>query len=250
MYAHYRLLEVLIASLALGCSGSHAPAVSVDMPEGTADEHAEYAVRWFPRQGGPETAEEALAVLKLSGADRDEFLVRYYDVASPLKGPPGASAILRYRHKNGSKKGEFTFKFRGAMPFPATPVASDWVCPLSGSRGGTDEVDVIVGANSQLSLGYSRSCESKADGQDPAVPPNLGATPKTCVNRMVRVKSGALKSEEWTFSNGEVLIELSRKGSNTSEVLAEFRRGVVAPLVQAGAHPITSSKTALGGDCP
>ena len=71
-----RRLRVLASALLLGVSGT---------AFATAD--AEFAIRWNPSEGGPQTAKEVLAALGLKDGKEKDFVVQYFAVNQPSNAP-------------------------------------------------------------------------------------------------------------------------------------------------------------------
>lgn len=205
---------------------------------------AEYAVRWDPAHGGPQTAKAVMDLLGKPEADSDRYEVVYLSVTAPSSSPPGYESILRER-KKGATKFQLTFKYRGPRPFPG---GSDWLCPLPGSVERKDEVDVSIVLEGDPRRTYSRSCTVKSGDGPVVIPIGLNAKRPACSSKMLRLEAGGLKVEEWQLG-GETVIEVSRSGLDTLADLDSFRNDVVGPLVKAKAKPVGQSKTELGTSC-
>ena len=120
-----------LAALALFMEAS----VAAFAAQGGRPGDAEYAIRWNPTDSGPKSAAKTLALLQLKDAEIDKFQVEYFDVATPSDTPIGFEPIARKRTK---KKVELTYKYRSAVPLPASPSLTDWQCLCSAkmSSGG------------------------------------------------------------------------------------------------------------------
>ena len=75
-FLHY----LAAASLLSACAASLAAA------------DAEFAIRWNPDEGGPQTATEVLAALGLEPGAESDFEVRYFKLAQPAQLPAGFAA--------------------------------------------------------------------------------------------------------------------------------------------------------------
>ncbi len=199
---------------------------------------AEYAFRWDPAAGGPQTPQEVLTLLELPVPEAETYRVRYWDLPVPSSAPPNAVPILRERSKAGGKT-EFRLKYR----FPAPLTA--WSCPAGEGFQPEEEVDVSVGEGGKVARVYSYSCTLKA-----ATPPSsLNARPKSCSVSMTRYNAEGLRVEEWVMPDGARTIEVSRAAADGVDELASFRQ-VAEKLFAKGAKPSDRSKTELGSACP
>ena len=200
---------------------------------------AEYAIRWNAQGGGPRTLEEALAVLRARMRRTDTFTVDYYDLPPNARSPAGYSTIVR-RRVAVSGRGELTWKLRGEHALP------EWSCPLRNYVRAKAEVDVTLGNGDATSRWHSYSCTSEEPDVAAA---ELSATRKSCTATMRRWERGGLKVEEWRFSGGVVLLDVSRGGADTPDAVAAFRKDIANPLLAAGIAAAADSKTELGGRC-
>jgi hypothetical protein len=68
---------------------------------------------------------------------------------------------------------------------------------------------------------------------------------------MVRLetKDESTTVERWELSNGEVVLEVSKKGPSRVDALATFQSGIAAELIKRGVKPIDRSKTDIGTQC-
>jgi hypothetical protein len=200
---------------------------------------AEYAFRWDPAAGGPETPQEVLGLLELPVQEPERYVVRYWDLPAPASAPPNAAPILRERAKAGGKT-EFRLKYRFSAP-----LAVPWACPPGGAFQPEEQVDVALGEGGKVARVYSYSCTLKAA----APPSSLNAVPKGCSVSMTRFSAEGLRVEEWEMPDGMRTIEVSRAGSDGVDQLESFRQ-VAEKLLAKGARPSERSKTELGSDCP
>jgi hypothetical protein len=201
---------------------------------------AEYAMRWNGGEGGPRTAKKVLTALGKEAEESTDYKIRYFDFTPPKDAPKGFKAILRQRQSG--EKYELTFKYRGDHPL------SGWKCPLPSPDEKKEEVDVSVLAGGTTKKSYYYSCTLK--GKNPIEPPQqLKAEAKSCSSRMLRLKAGKLKVEEWHLPGGVTLVEVSRSDANTQDDLDSFRSKVVDKLVEEGVKPSDRSKTEMGSDC-
>jgi len=209
---------------------------------------AEYAIRWNPRDGGPATAADTLALLGLRAKHSARFSVDYYDLPPSPTVPPGFATILR-RRIDAAGQATVTWKLRGDK------VLSRWVCPLRDARDAKAEVDVGFGFGFGFGFGsadtvtrrYSYSCTS--DDLEAALA-LLSARANGCPAAVTRKDAGSVRVEEWRLPGGEVLLEVSGSGTDTSAALERFRSQVVVPLLAAGIRPAPESKTDQVSRCP
>jgi hypothetical protein len=194
---------------------------------------AEYAIRWNPRDGGPATAADTLALLKLRSKHTDKFSVDYYDLPYSATVPPGFATILRQR-VDAAGHATVTWKLRGDHELAAV------TCPLRDARDAKAEVDVGFGSADTVTRRYSYSCAS----DDPETASSLLSAPANgCPALVTRNDAGRVRVEEWRLPGGGVLLEVSGSGADKSAALNLFRRQVVEPLLAAGIRPVQESKT-------
>jgi hypothetical protein len=217
------------------------------LPAGAAAAHAEFAVRWDPRQGGPATPQDALRELRLKASAPSRFEIQYFEFTPPDGLPPGFDAILRKRLNDG--EAELTFKLRGDAPLPQQPTLKQWVCPLGNTRDRKDEVDLTFIEAGRVLTAYSRSCNVESRDTTLQPPAALQARPKGCGSTMTRLRSGELKIEQWHLADGTTLLEASRPGRHDAASTRAFEREVLRPLLALKAQPLERSKSAIGGDC-
>ena len=110
-------------------------------------------------------------------------------------------------------------------------------------------MDITFLASGQTKRAYSYSCTVESEDGPIAPPRVLNARPKNCSSRMTRLEAGALKVEEWHLPGDIIMLEASRKGSDTRSDADSFRQEVVVPLVKSGIKPSDRSKTEFGGAC-
>ena len=201
---------------------------------------AEYAIRWNPRDGGPATAADTLALLGLRAKHSARFSVDYYDLPPSPTVPPGFATILR-RRIDAAGQATVTWKLRGDK------VLSRWVCPLRDARDAKAEVDVGFNGVDTVTRRYSYSCTS--DDLEAALA-LLSARANGCPAAVTRKDAGSVRVEEWRLPGGEVLLEVSGSGTDTSAALERFRSQVVVPLLAAGIRPAPESKTDQVSRCP
>ncbi|MEO8345828.1 MAG: hypothetical protein ABI607_09050 [Betaproteobacteria bacterium] len=235
MSTRLRLAATIAVAIGMVQVAAVVPAAAVEPA------HAEFAIRWYARDGGPATAEAAMALLDVRARNARHFQVDYYDLPLTLAAPPGFAAILRRREiDGGGKHAELTFKLRGDRTL------AQWACPWRNADSTKAEVDFTFGAAGSVGRAYSYSC-SRGDADTAAAA--LSATRKACSAMVRRWESGQLKVEEWQLPGGALMIEVSGNGRNAAKAVEKFRRRVAAPLLAAGAIPSTSSKTEIGGRC-
>ncbi len=217
---------------------------AIELPSFAAD--AEYAIRWNPAQGGPKTADDAVAVLRdKAKGDSDTFVIQYLEVQKPPSDAPlRAKSILRQREGDG--KYELMFKYRGTEPLVSPK------CALQTASDPKDEVDVsLLGAGELPKRVYSFSCKVVSE-RGPVMPPSeLEAKLIPCSSTMTRrkTKRTMAKIEEWHLPGGSVVLEVSRKGSDAEPDLRTFQKEIAGPLLAAGINPSDTSKTELGSAC-
>ena len=233
------ILPFLLFVLSLWCSASQQATAAPEVPA----EPAEYAMRWNVKDGGPKTGRDTLDVLKQQPTDSDNYEVQYFDFSPPKDAPNDFTSILRQR-KKGKKKYQLMFKYRGDHAL------AHWKCPISATPTEIkNEVDISILGPSELRRVYSHSCTRESE-KGPVKPPQvLAAQPKSCTNKMTRLKAGTLKVEEWHLPGDVTMVEVSRNASTSQSDLDSFRRDVVDRLLSVGVKPSDRSKTDLGSRC-
>jgi hypothetical protein len=224
----FRRLAIVMAIAASGHVGASAE------PSGV-----EYALRWSPKDGGPETAEAVFRLLGMTAGIPEHYEVRYYDLPRPVSAPAHATVILRERKKAGGKT-QFRLKYR--LPEPLT---QSFQCPPGNDYQVGSEVDITwLAANAQKRV-YAYSCTIKAN-QPPA---SLHANPKPCSARMSRYTAQGLKLETWQMPDGSHQLEVSRTATHDDAAFRDFQ-AIADCLMRQGAKPTDESKTELGSRCP
>jgi hypothetical protein len=200
---------------------------------------AEFAIRWAPADGGPQTPAEVLKLLGTPDAQPVNYEVRYFDEPGALAVPESTEVIIRLRSMHDGKS-EVRLKYRRAAPWPA-----GWKCPAAMHFERSEQVDVtFLDAGKQVRT-YTYSCT--IDLAEP--PPALHAVAKNCSAFMVRYEAKRARLEEWVLPGGQVVLEVSHAADNTAAELAKFK--VIADtLVAHRANPSALSKTKLASDCP
>ena len=206
-----------------------------------AADKAEYAVRWDPAQGGPNTLDAVLIVLKEPGGKPKNSVVQYFSVPQPSKLPDGFAAIVRERTLDGQV--ESTYKLRGPTQVPG----SAQKCPLKAGHG-KNEVDISVLGPGSLKRSFSYSCSAEGTVKS-TLPRKLHAKPLGCSSDFARVEVSETNVESWSFPAGRKLLEVSWKGHDNSMDLQSFLTRVVQPLMASGVKPLSESKTLLGSVC-
>jgi len=229
-----RWIGAVAAAMLFATPGASAASAAPSEPTGT-----EYAIRWNARDGGPKTGAAALTALQMRARRTRLLDVSYYDLPPPPTAPPGFAAILR-RRVEGDREPEFTWKLRGDRAL------AGWTCPLEDARQTKMEVDVTFSGADTVTRTYSYSCTST---RPQIAMPGVATSRKACTAIVKRWEAGRLNVEEWRLSGGDVIIEVSGKGANTSDATETFRRRVAAPLFAAGVVPSTQSKTDLSSRC-
>jgi hypothetical protein len=203
---------------------------------------AEYAFRWDPARGGPDSGSAVAAALGLHVDKVKVYRIDYFDVA----GDPASPAIAR-RRMNGDKV-QLTWKLRrpeGQAAYPASPTA----CALGAGADGKTEVDVTLLADGQARRALSFSCTLDGAG-GLAFAPELHPVARGCVATMRRLRSGDVDIEEWSVHDGaQRLIEVSMKGADDAAAQRRFEDAVVRPLTAAKAAPLAASKTEFVTAC-
>jgi hypothetical protein len=201
---------------------------------------AEYAIRWNPRDGGPATADETLAILNLRAKRTERFNVDYYDMPPAVTAPAGFATILRKRVDTAGRA-TVTWKLRGDRAL------AEWTCPLRDVRQTKAEVDVAFGSVDAVARRHSYSCTSDNPELAAAL---LTARANGCPAAVKRKDSGWVRVEEWRLPGGSVILEASASGEDTPRALERFRRQVTVPLTAAGIRPVQESKAEQGSRCP
>ena len=200
---------------------------------------AEFAIRWAPADGGPQTPAEVLKLLGTPDVQPVNYEVRYFDDPAALAAPESTSVILRLRSMHDGRS-EVRLKYRRAAPW-----ASGWKCPAAMKFDRSEQVDVTFLDEGKQVRTYSYSCT--LDAAEP--PPALHATLKSCSAFMVRYEAKRARLEEWVLPGGQVVLEVSHAAKNTAAELKRFRL-IADTLVAHGANPSALSKTRLASDCP
>lgn len=230
-----RRLRVLASALLLGVSGT---------AFATAD--AEFAIRWNPSEGGPQTAKEVLAALGLKDGKEKDFVVQYFAVNQPSNAPGDFRAIARERRARSYT--DATYKVRGSNAFPEAGPLHKWKCPLSIPALSKDEVDISWTGEQEPERAFSRSCTADSDIAH-AMPKELEAKPLGCISKMHRIQADGIKLEQWDFQSGKRLFEVSTNGRDSQRDLEKFLRRIVDPLLSHKVRPLKDSKTELGSAC-
>ena len=198
-------------------------------------------MRWDPAQGGPDTADAVLVVLKEPGGKPKTSVVQYFSVAQPSKLPDGFAAIVRERAVDGEV--ESTYKLRG----PTQLSHSARKCPLRSGQA-KDEVDIGVLGPGSLKRSFSYSCSAEGSVKS-TLPRTFHAKPLGCSSNVLRVEASDTNVESWSFPAGRKVLEVSWKGHDKSSDLQSFLTRVVQPLMASGVKPLSESKTSLGSGC-
>lgn len=224
------------------CLAGMAPAV----PAAHAAGDAEYAIRWDPAQGGPQTLDEIAAALGLRSGRRSTFTVQYFALEAPAGASPHFGVIARERTSDGAV--ESTWKLRGDMPLPAAGPLAGMRCPFARPTQDKREVDVGWTSAGAPRRGYSHSCD--ADGHlAQLLPAAMPAKPAGCSSEAVRLSAKNLKLERWSLPGGRLAFEVSSNGKDRPADLEKFERKVVRPLIAVGVRPLGASKTEMGSSC-
>ena len=224
----------LLGSVCWGLWWTMAP---LSLPAAEVITEVEYAIRWNPRDGGPQTAAEVLKSLGKKPKAAVNYSVRYFDLPRPASAPEGTSVILRQRSKSGGKT-QIRLKYR--RPEPLT---SEWECPADEFEKSSERDVTWLGQGQKTSFSYS--CSLKAESP----PAELAARPKPCVAQMTRYEADGWKVEEWRLAGGQTLLELSRQEQDGPAGRVRFQ-GLVDQLLASGVRPFDRSKTELGSECP
>ena len=203
---------------------------------------AEYAIRWDPSRGGPDSALAAAAALGRHVDKVKVYQIDYFDVATGADATP---VIARRRTHDDTT--QLTLKMRAADG--QGDVSPEVHCALGSAAEGKTEVDITMLAGGQARRAPSFSCT--LDGpRGLAFAPELRAVPKGCVATMRRLRSDDVDIEEWSVHGGaQRLIEVSMKGADDPATQRRFAAGVVAPLLAAQAVPLAASKTDFVSAC-
>jgi len=220
----------------------------------------EYAFRWNPASGGPDTAAEAAKKLGIQGGKARKFEVRYLTIKQPADLPQGDyQAVARERiDKDGP---EAMYKVRGPESEAARAVLAKSVCPLSGPKLESKfEVDMNwaldeetrktnPGAPPTPRSAISFSCSVETSART-AFPKSADMSPRPCVNKVRRLRSGdSWKVEEWVLPTGDRIVELSHAVDEGSQAHQRVFQEKVDRLLSTGARPLPDSKTLLGSAC-
>ena len=230
-----RRLRVLASALLLAVSAT---------AFATAD--AEFAIRWDPSEGGPQTAKEVRAALSLKKGKEMDFVVQYFAVNQPSNAPGDFRAIARERRARSYT--DATYKVRGSNAFPEAGPLNKWQCPLSNPVLSKDEVDINWTGEQEPKRAFSRSCTADSDIAH-AMPKELEAKPLGCISKMHRIQADGIKLEQWDFQSGKRLFEVSTNGRDSQRDLEKFLRRIVDPLLSHKVRPLKDSKTELGSAC-
>lgn len=209
-------------------------------------DNAEFAMRWDPSEGGPQSAQGVAAALGLKSGKESEFAVQYYAVNQPRSAADGFRAIARERR--GGSYTDATYKVRGPNPFPKAAPLHEWKCPLLVPALSKAEVDITWTGEQHPQRVFSRSCTAQADIAH-SMPKRLGAKPLGCSARMRRIQGDEIKLEQWDLPNGKRLFEVSANGRDRRQDRDNFQRRVVDPLLEHKVRPLGDSKTELGSGC-
>ncbi len=220
-----RHLACGVSALALSASAWAAP--------------AEYAVRWDPSRGGPDSGPAVAAALGLHVDKVKVYQIDYFDVA----GADGTAPVIARRRTRGDTT-QLTLKMRGTDGLASAPH-----CALGGAAEGKTEVDVTMLADGLAKRAPSFSCTLEG-ARGLAFAPELHARSKGCVATMRRLQADDMDIEEWSVHGGaQRLIEVSMKGADDAATQRRFAERVVAPLVGARAAPLADSKTEFVSGC-
>lgn len=230
--------------LALLCHSSQATAVV-----------AEYAFRWDPSQGGPNTPQATMDLLSIQDKKPTQFNVQYIPIHRPSGLPANVEVIARERTKGGDS--ETSYKLRADVDLSSAAPTNKFPCILRGTQGIAleAEMDISWAATSQGNpkpkVKYSRTCSIAAPFKDAIEEAAITNAPDSgCAARMSRYKQNGLKFEVWTMPSGQTLFEVSRKvEADSPQERAQFLATIVQPLLKAKAMPSTDNKTELS-KCP
>ena len=212
------------------------------------DNLAEFAIRWNPEDGGPQTPKEVVKLLNLPAddVDKDEYAVSYFSIVKPADVPDGYSVIARQRIKKN--KSQLMIKYRGDQPLPNTYNPKSWQCPLGSEAEAKYEVDVTLLADQKTKKAFSLSCSLESK-ENISFPNSLNAKQTSSVSTMVRYSVKGIKIEEWTFKpGGEKMLEVSKPGVDNETDVAAFTTKIAAKLLLSGIVPLDSSKSVTGTD--
>lgn len=224
---------------------------------------AEYATRWVPQHGTPQTLDAVVSALssKASRQKPKTFAIQYHELAPRDDLPEGYKAILRRRQEG--KTFEFTYKVRG----PESGAASLPPLRCEGKDAElSEELDIAIHPSGQAAKRvFARSCTIESSSG--TVPTEFGtdATPRACdvVMRRRTVPFGRLKQpeaarvaqaneikiEEWTFGDRKRLLEISWKAED-SETSANLFRSIVASVLGTGTDSLAEeNKETMSQHC-
>ena len=109
---------------------------------------AEFAIRWDPAEGGPQTADEVRTALGLQRGKEKEFVVQYFTVNQPGNAAGDYKAIARERKTRTGA--DTTYKLRGSTSFPESRTVSSVGLSAQDSRDfqgrGRHQLDWRTGA--------------------------------------------------------------------------------------------------------
>jgi hypothetical protein len=211
---------------------------------------AEFALRWNPADGGPQSAEEVVAALGLEGGKPKSYEVRYFALSQPAGAGEGQSAVAIVRQRSFKKASESMYKLRSTLPFgPGDPLAG-WRCPFPASARARSKSTVDIGwvAEGQARRTYSLSCEARGT-VDAILPAELQARPLACSSRVRRTEVADIKIEQWRMPDAGTILDVSWNGQDTPADLERFAARIVRPLVAKGIRPREESKTEMGSGC-
>lgn len=219
---------------------------------------AEYAIRWYPSEGGPATIADVVSLLGQTVKKRQQAVVTYVQVTSPSALPTEQRLIARERvftavaddpaasKKKSGAKTEVMMKLR--VPEAQISDAKHWSCPLTGPTERKLEVDVSWPPSPQTRA-ISVSCKAEDQTMLEAIPSTLRPRPGPCAaSTMVRAKTEeGITIERWTLPSGQIVIEVSMSGNDDAAGVDGFRRLVVDKL--KGVKPLQEGMTTLAGTC-
>jgi hypothetical protein len=219
--------------------GAAVLAALISVAQGSEPKEAEFAIRWSPSDGGPQTPVEVFKILHLPKSEAENYEVRYFDEPPALIPPESTSIVLRLRSMHDGNS-EVRLKYRRATPWPA-----DWKCPAALRFKRSEQLDVTFLNAGAIARTYSYECTLDAGEK----PPALEAAIKNCSSFMVRYDGKRARLEEWVLPGGKVILEVSHTAENTDAELARFRP-MVDTLLAHHARASEFSKSNLGSECP
>jgi hypothetical protein len=219
-------------------------ALGIAVPVVCHAQPAEFALRWYPSDGGPKTIEEVLSALGLASEEEENFKVEYLRIAQPV----GDVRTIARERVEANGKTESMYKRRGSADQKAAVEQS--TCPLIGKKPkGKLEYDVSWRMNAgelQRLQALSWSCTVQAKASK-AFPVSWGAKPIGCESSMRRVKSGDFKIEQWTLASGKQVIEVSKEAR--LDQWQQFQNETVLRLTKLKAQPLEQGMTELASAC-